>query len=106
MPFDVKLKIVMTAQEHPHWSFRTLQKRFKKYYDPSDLIRLRNAVLSGGTFKDKLNIIKANVYDRFTEARNNRQLITRRLLQQWAIAAAAQFNDKQKEGEDPNVFNL
>jgi len=66
------------------------------------LTRLKN-VLSGGIFKDKLNI-KTNVYDCFTEARNNRQLITRWLLQQWAIAVAMQFNNKQEEGKDPNVF--
>lgn len=79
--YDIKLKIVMTAQEHPHWSFRTLQQRFKKHLQrPLQLTRYKNAVLSGGNFRDKLNAIKINVYDRFIEARKNRQLVIRRLL--------------------------
>lgn len=30
VPFDTKLKI-MTVNEHPNWSFTTLQKRFKQH---------------------------------------------------------------------------
>jgi len=39
------------------------------------------------------------VYKRFIEARNQKQLITRRQLQQWAIAAAAQFRNMEEESE-------
>lgn len=31
VPFDTKLKIVITANEHPKWSFQTLQKRFAQH---------------------------------------------------------------------------
>ncbi|KAL6416504.1 hypothetical protein ACFW04_013408 [Cataglyphis niger] len=107
VPYDIKLKIIMTAQKHPHWSFRTLQQQFKKHVQrPLQLMRYKNAVLSG-TFRDKLNAIKANVYDHFKEARKNKQLVTRRLLQQWAIVAAAQYNNtKQKSEEHINIFRF
>lgn len=66
VPYDTKLKIVLAAQEHPHWSFKTLKHKFKKYLNyPSDVTKYKKAVLSGGTFRDKLNIVKTNVYDRF-----------------------------------------
>lgn len=73
------------------------------------LRNIKKAVLSGGTFRDKLNTIKTNVYDRFTEARNKNQLVTRRLIQQWAIAAAAQYNkpkEEQDSEEHTNVFHF
>lgn len=42
-----------------------------------------------------------------SEARNNNQLVTRRLLQQWAIAAAAQYNKPKQESEEHiNVFHF
>jgi hypothetical protein len=110
VPYDTKLKIVLTAQEHPQWSFKTLKHHFRKYLNhPSDVTKYKKAVLSGGTFRDKLNTIKTNVYDRFTEARNKNQLVTRRLLQQWAIAAAAQYNkpkEEQDSEEHTNVFHF
>ncbi|XP_026829898.1 uncharacterized protein LOC113563060 [Ooceraea biroi] len=90
--FDTKLKIVMTAREHPKWSFKTLQQRFKQdLRHNSDVVRFRNEILSGGTFFDKIETVKKNVYDRFVEARDSKQLITRRQLQQWAMAAATQY---------------
>lgn len=65
----MKLKIVMTAQEHPQWSFRTLQ-RFKSHLrSNSDVVKYRKYVLSDGSFWDKLELIKKNVYNRFTEAK-------------------------------------
>lgn len=96
VPFEVKLKIVMTANEHPNWSFKCLQKKFKQYlHHNSKTSRLRNEISTGGTFQDKINRIKKDVYDRFTEARNQKQLITRR--QQWAMAAAVQFRNVKKK---------
>ncbi|XP_025158871.1 uncharacterized protein LOC112589511 [Harpegnathos saltator] len=89
VPYDTKLKIVLAAEEHPNWSFKTLKHNFRKYLNhPSDVTKYKKAVLSGSTFRDKLNAVKTNVYDRFREARNNNQLVTRRLLQQWAIACS------------------
>ncbi|KAL6417971.1 hypothetical protein ACFW04_011769 [Cataglyphis niger] len=70
VPYDIKLKI----------------QRFKKHLQrPLQLTRYKNAVLSGGTFRDKLNAIKAN----------------------WAIAADAQYNDtKQKSEKHTNIFRF
>jgi len=79
VPFDIKLKIVMTANEHPNWSFKTLQSRFKQHLrHNSDIARFRKEILTGGTFQDKLDRIKTNIYDRFLEARLQKQLVTRR----------------------------
>ncbi|XP_025158805.1 elongation of very long chain fatty acids protein 7 [Harpegnathos saltator] len=101
VPYDVKLKIVMTANEHPNWSFRTLQSKFKQHlHYHSEVARFRKYILSGGNYWDKLQLIKRNVYDRFTEAREQRQLITRRLLQQWTMAAAVQYNKQGEESEE------
>lgn len=108
VPYDIKLKIVLATQEHPNWSFKTLRHHFRKYLNHApDVAKYKKAVLSGGTFRDKLNAIKCNVYDRFTEARNNNKLVTRRLLQQWAIAAAAQYNEpKQESEEEAQMFSI
>ncbi|XP_071642227.1 uncharacterized protein [Temnothorax longispinosus] len=103
VPFDIKLKIVMTANEHPHWSFKVLQQRFKTHLrHNSEVARFKNEILSGGTFMDKMDAIKRNVYDRFTEARACKQLVTRQQLQQWAMAAAVQFRkeDSSKSEEE------
>jgi len=100
VPFDIKLKIVMTANEHPNWSFKYLQSRFKQHlHHNSDIARFKKEIITGGTFNDKMDSIKKNVYDRFIEARNQKQLITRRQLQQWAMAAAAQFRNMEEESE-------
>lgn len=108
VPFDIKMKIVMTVKEHPNWTFRTLQQRFRKHLrHHSDVTRLRKDVLSGGNFRDKLQSIKRNVYDRFTEARRNKQPVTRHVLQQWAMVAAVQFHEDQEDGEGhKSVFNF
>lgn len=53
---------------------------------------------------DKMDIVKKNVYDRFTEARNEKQLVTRRQLQQWTMSAAMQFRDADEE--EGNVFKF
>jgi len=98
VPFDIKLKIVMTANEHPNWSFKSLQQRFKQHLrHASDISRFRKEVLSGGTFFHKIDAVKKNVYDRFTDARNQKQLVTRRQLQQWAMAAAAQYRNDDED---------
>lgn len=98
VPFDVKLKIVITSNENPNWSFKTLQKRFKQHLRyPSEIARFKKEILSGGTFQDKMELVKQNVYDRFTEAREQKQLVTRRQLQYWAMAAAIQFRDAEDE---------
>lgn len=107
VPFNMKLKIVMAAKEHPQWGFRTLQQRFKKHlHRQSDVARFRKYVLAGGTFKDKMESIKRCVHDRFTEAREHKQLVTRRLMQQWAMAAAAQYHDTKGSEEHTDVFRF
>jgi len=100
VPFDIKLKIVMTANEHPNWSFKYLQSRFKQHlHHNSEIARFKKEIITGGTFNDKMDNIKKIVYDRFIETRNQKQLITRRQLQQWAMAAAAQFRNMEEESE-------
>lgn len=54
VPFDIKLKIVMTSNEHPKWSFKTLQQRFKQHLrHNSDVARFKKEILTGGTFIEK-----------------------------------------------------
>lgn len=47
----------------------------------------------GGTMIDKYATIDSWTYDHFTEARENLQQVTTRNLQQWAMAAASQFEN-------------
>jgi len=64
VPFDIKLKIVMTANEHPNWSFKYLQSRFKQHlHHNSEIARFKKEIITGGTFNDKMDSIKKNVYD-------------------------------------------
>ncbi|EFN76524.1 hypothetical protein EAI_13206 [Harpegnathos saltator] len=47
VPYDVKLKIVMTANEHPNWSFRTLQSKFKQHlHYHSEVARFRKYIIT------------------------------------------------------------
>lgn len=49
----------MTANEHPQWSFKYLQKRFKQHLKHnSDIARFKREILKGGTFLDKMDAIK------------------------------------------------
>lgn len=106
VPFDTKLKIVMTANEHPTWSFHGLQRRFKQHLrHKTDIARFRKDVINGGTYADKLDLVKKCVYDRFSETRAHKQLVTRRQLQQYAMATAMQFRDTDNETEG-NVFQF
>ena len=96
--FKIKLKIIMTANENPKWSFKYLQKWFKQHLHHNSIIaRFKKEILRGGSFLDKIGIIKKNIHDRFTEAREQKQLVTRR--QQWAIAAAVPFRNMENENE-------
>ncbi|XP_076545771.1 LOW QUALITY PROTEIN: uncharacterized protein LOC117611086 [Osmia lignaria lignaria] len=98
VPFDIKLKIVMTVNKHPTWSFYGLQTRFKRHLrHKTDTARFRKDIIKGGTYMDKMEIIKKNVYDQFIETRRREQLVTRRQLQQWAMDAAMQFRDAVNE---------
>jgi len=59
MSFEIKLKIVMIADEHPNWSFKYLQSRFKQYlYHNSDIAHFKKEIITGGTFNDKMDSIK------------------------------------------------
>jgi len=49
----------MTANEHPNWSFKYLQGRFKQHLrHNSEIARFRKEILTGRILKDKINIIK------------------------------------------------
>ncbi|XP_029669749.1 uncharacterized protein LOC115239390 [Formica exsecta] len=57
----------------------------------------------GGSTSDKYSIIDSWTYDRFVEARQNFQQVTTRNLQQWALAAAAQFSNFEFKASTPWV---
>jgi hypothetical protein len=46
---------------------------------------------TGGHERDKNTMINSWTYDRFREARANKQHVTTRTLQQWGMAASFQF---------------
>ncbi|KAF5270813.1 hypothetical protein FQA39_LY08330 [Lamprigera yunnana] len=76
IPYAVKIKAVKLADLHPKWSLATLQKRSTS---KTQLSKWGAQIEQDGTRNDK----------RFTEARNQRaSLVTTRILQQWAMAAA------------------
>lgn len=57
------------------------------------LERWEEQIKKGGTSQEKFAIIDSWTYDRFKEARENLQQVTTRNLQQWALAAASQFEN-------------
>jgi len=88
-----------------------LQKRFKQHLRcNSDIARFKKEIVTGDTFlcgtRFKIEIIKRNVYDKFIEARECKQLVIRRQLQQWTMSAAAQFRDESTENEDRCPFRF
>ncbi|XP_026670698.1 uncharacterized protein LOC108626532 isoform X2 [Ceratina calcarata] len=58
------------------------------------LKKWEESIKSCGTIFDKYALIDSWTYDRFVEARNNYHQVTTRNLQQWALAAAAQFQSE------------
>lgn len=91
---NTKIKAVTLAQLHPNWSVKSLRSKTttallnKKY-----IKRWESEVLAGGTKYDKFIIINNWTLDRFTKARSELQQVTTIDLQQWALAAASQFQD-------------
>jgi len=63
-----KAKAVAFAQAHPKYSLKTLKSMgFAKL--------TRKDVLSGGTRHDKLTVINSETFERFKDARNNKEQI-------------------------------
>lgn len=94
IPLDSKIRAVTLAKEHPHWSLKNLQKKgCSRLKSMRYLSRWEEQIKSGGSKFDKYCIVDSWTYDRFVEARQNFHQITTRNLQQWALAAASQFQD-------------
>lgn len=91
---DYKVKVVNIAKQYPKWSLANLQKKgCSRLKSMKDLKKWEEHIKKGGTMIDKYTTIDSWTYDRFTEARENLQQVTTRNLQQWALAAASQFEN-------------
>lgn len=94
IPIDYKVKVINMAKQHPKWTLKSLQRRGCYKLKRMDLLKVwEQHIISGGTTFDKYAIINSWTYDRFIEARQNNQQVTTRNLQQWALAAASQFDN-------------
>jgi len=101
IPLDSKIRMINIAKEHPNWSLQTLQKKGCSLLKKKENLKKWEAdVKSGGTRFDKISSIDSWTYDRYVEARQNRQQVTTRNLQQWALAAAAQYPDFDFKASD------
>lgn len=94
IPLEYKIKCINIAKAHPQWSLKALQSKGchrlkKKEY----LSRWEEEIKKGGSVFDKYSAIDSWTYDRFVEARDNFQQVTTRNVQQWALAAAAQYEN-------------
>ncbi|XP_036144190.1 uncharacterized protein LOC118646035 [Monomorium pharaonis] len=94
IPLNYKIKVVNIAKSHPKWSLKNLHKKRCSQLKRMDQLPIwEQHIKSGGTVFDKYTIIDSWTYDRFIEARQINQQVTTRNLQQWALAAASQFED-------------
>lgn len=101
IPIAYKVKVVNIAKAHPTWSLATLQKKgCSRLKRKEYLSQWENDIKSGGTRLDKFEAIDSWTYDRFVETRQQYQQVTTRNLQQWALAAAAQFIDFNFKASD------
>ncbi|XP_046734590.1 uncharacterized protein LOC124404482 [Diprion similis] len=92
VPIEYKIKIVNMAKAHPKWSLKTLHRKGGSRLKRLDQLKLwEKQITSGGTNKDKFNIIDSCTYDSFVQARQSNQSVTTKHLQQWGLAAASQF---------------
>ncbi|XP_036139694.1 uncharacterized protein LOC118644689 [Monomorium pharaonis] len=94
VPINYKIKVINIAKSHPKWSLKNLHKKGCYQLKRMDQLPIwEQHIKSGGTIFDKYTIIDSWTYDRFIEARQINQQVTTRNLQQWALAAASQFED-------------
>jgi len=94
IPLDYKVTVINIAKQHPNWSLKNLQRKgCSRLKNMKDLKRWEEQIKKGGTIIDKYTTIDSWTYDRFVEARENLQQVTTRNLQQWALAAASQFEN-------------
>lgn len=82
------------AREHPKWSLKTLQTRGGAALKHKGLLKIwEKDIENGGTVFDKWEMIDKWTFDRFVEARKSMKPVTTRTLQQWALAAAMQYDN-------------
>lgn len=104
---DYKIKIINIAKSHPKRSLKNLHKKgCSRLKHMKDLTKWEKHIKSGGTALDKYTIIDSWTYDRFTEARQINQQVTTRNLQQWALAAASQFENFDFKASNSWVENF
>ena len=89
---DYIQKVVKYCEEHPNYSFNTIQQRFRRLSHRNYISRFKSYINSLGTRNSKLQEIKEFVFSKFLEARNMRLPIHDIDLQRWAIQKANQLN--------------
>lgn len=97
VPIHIKEKLVKLAELHPRWSLKSLRSRGSRLLKSKhQLRRWKKQILKGGTTNDKYKLINSKVYDQFCECQTRKQLVTTKMLQQWAIEAAKQLPETEK----------
>ena len=85
-------KVVKYCEEHPNFSFKSIQQRFRRLSHRNYISRFKQYINSLGTRNSKLQEIKEFVYSKFVESRNMRLPIHDIDLQRWAIQKANEQN--------------
>ena len=87
-----KIQIFNLCKEHPQWSLKTLHSHGATALTRKDeLTRWEKEIINGGTIFDKNFAITQWTLKRFNEAQANKQHVTVRNLQEWAMQGASQY---------------
>ncbi|XP_076670275.1 uncharacterized protein LOC143369784 [Andrena cerasifolii] len=96
IPIETKIKIVNLAKKHPTWSLKSLQRWGGSALTNKKLLKKwETDIQKNGSSKEIWKEINNWTYDRFVEAKDKKQPVTTRMIQQWASVGAMQH---QAEG--------
>lgn len=90
--YDRMVQILTYKAEHPNYSFKTLQTRFRELTSPMRLSRIRKYVEQGGTRREKHRQISEFVLTKAIFARRDNFVIHDKDLRLWAIRKAHELD--------------
>jgi len=82
-------KVVDYCNEHPNFSFHSIQRRFRRIKDRKTIFRLQEIVKKGGTMREKLDLINNYALNKYNEARNQYKPVHGIDVRRWAREKAS-----------------
>lgn len=93
VPYAAKVKAVTLHEQHPKWSLATIAKNSTKFLKHKwQLCKWKRQIEKGEPKLEIYSKIDQCVYNRFVEAKKDRQLVTTRMIRLWAREAVSQFS--------------